>query len=71
MYEKEFENIRKNLNTMKEIAIQLAKNNERIMELCQLLIDGMMLDEPNEALIYFRETMGMTDEELKQFGINA
>lgn len=68
--------IRANMREIKELAEKLAeinnnltKENDRLRELCQMLIDGMILDEPNEALTYFTETMGMTEKELEEFGI--
>ena len=70
--------IRANMREIKELAEKLAeinnnltKENDRLRELCQMLIDSMILDEPNEALTYFTETMGMTKEELEKFGVNA
>lgn len=42
----------------------------RMAELASLAIDGLIEDDENEALIYLRDTMDLTQEECKYFGID-
>lgn len=43
---------------------------ERLIEIATLLKDGLMEDDPYEALVYMRETVEMTPEEAEFFGVD-
>ena len=43
---------------------------ERLIEIATLLKDGLMEDDPYEALVYMRETVEMTSEEAEFFGVD-
>lgn len=42
---------------------------ERLVEIAQLAIDGLMCDGEDSALEYFADTMELTEEEAEFFGI--
>ena len=43
---------------------------ERLIEITTLLKDGLMEDDPYEALLYMRETVEMTPEEAELFCVD-
>lgn len=43
---------------------------ERLVEIAQLAIDGLRCDDEDSALEYFADTMELTEEEARFFGIN-
>lgn len=42
---------------------------ERLFGLTKDLIEGLICDDPDEALTYFLDTCSMTDEELEMLGV--
>jgi hypothetical protein len=49
---------------------EVAMDTLRLRDIAQYAIDGLMHDEPNEALKYFRDTIEMTKDECEFFGID-
>lgn len=45
-------------------------NYDRLVEIATLLKDGLMEDDEEQALIYMKETIDMTNEEAEFFGVN-
>lgn len=43
---------------------------ERLVEIAQLGIDGLRCDDEDSALEYFADTMELTEDEARFFGIN-
>ena len=42
---------------------------EELLNLVYDLIDGLIQDDEEQAMIYFRDTCGLDDEQLEFFGI--
>lgn len=55
----------------KNISDQPVISRRRLEELATLFKDGLMEDDPGEAMVYFRKVCKMTDEELEFFGIDS
>lgn len=42
---------------------------DRLDELCRQLVNGMLIDNRQEALIYFEDSCEMTESEMKYLGV--
>lgn len=50
--------------------VDSAINPERLIEIAQLAIDGLLCDDEDSAMEYFADTMELSEHEAKFFGIN-
>ena len=61
------DNIKDGIEKLKRRIDRLSDKNDRLRDLCILLIEGMIQDNPDEAYKYFKDIM--TEQELFDFGI--
>lgn len=55
---------------MKYANTEINFTSERLVEIAQMAIDGLRCDDEDSALEYFADTMELTEEEAKFFGID-